>query len=68
MCGTVTSQLVGDESKRFLPLTLSESSEKPSCRTPIPAGLYENIDHVAVVIDGSPEIVAFAVDGDEDLD
>ena len=38
-----------------------------SRRTPIPTGLDENINHIAVLIHGTPKVLALTVDGDEDF-
>ena len=49
MCDTVAAQLVGHEPHGFLSLTLQQSAkESPRC-TPVPTGLYEDVDQVTVV-------------------
>ena len=65
MCDSVASQLVGHETKRFLLLTLQELSKESLCRTPVSTGLHENIDHVTVLIDRPPEVLALTVDRDK---
>ena len=67
MCGTVTSQLVGDETTRCLPLTLQQLPKEPPCRTPVPMGLDKDIDHISVLIYRTPEILALPIDRHEDL-
>ena len=57
MGDTITAQLVGHETKRFLSLTLQESPEEAPCGTPVPTGLHEDIDHVAVLVHRPPEIL-----------
>ena len=67
MRDTVTSQLVGDETERFLALTLQQLPKEPPCRTPGPTGLDKDIDHIAVLIHRTPQILALPIDRDEDL-
>ena len=51
----------------FLSLTLQQSAkESPRC-TPVPTGLYEDVDQVTVLIHRAPEILALTVDRDEDF-
>ena len=46
MGDTVAAQLVGHEPHGFLSLTLQQSAkESPRC-TPVPTGLYEDVDQV----------------------
>ena len=67
MCNTVAAQLVSHESHRFLSLTLQQSSkESPRC-TRVPTGLYEDVNHVTVLIHRAPEILALTVDRHEDF-
>ena len=67
MCDTVAAQLVGHEPHGFLSLTLQQSAkETPRC-TPVPTGLYEDVDQVTVLIHRAPEILALTVDRDEDF-
>ena len=67
MRDTVASQLIGHEAVRFLSLTLEEFPKESSCRRPVAARLYEDIDHVTVLVNRAPEILALAVDRHEDL-
>jgi hypothetical protein len=50
-----------------LSLTLQESSKESLRRTPVPAGLDEEVDQVTVLVDGAPQILALPVDRDEDF-
>jgi len=68
MRDTVASQLIGHETARFLSLTTpKECPKESSCRTPVAARLYEDVDHVTVLVNRAPEILALAVDRDEDF-
>ena len=54
MRDAVAAQLIGDEATRFLSLAPQQSpKESPRC-PPVPTGLDENVDDVAVLIDGPP--------------
>ena len=64
---TVASQLVGHETARFLSPTLEEFPEGSARRTPIPAGLHEDIDQVTILIHRAPQILALTIDPHEDF-
>ena len=67
MGDTVAAQLVGHEPHGFLSLTLQQSAkESPRC-TPVPTGLYEDVNQVTVLVHGAPQILALTVDRDEDF-
>jgi len=68
MCDSVAAQLVSHETHGCLSLTLQESSKESPRRTPVPAGLDEEVDQVTVLVHGAPQILALAVDRDEDFD
>ena len=58
MGDTVAAQLVGHEPHGFLSLPVQQSAkESPRC-TPVPTGLYEDVDQVTVLIHRAPEILA----------
>ena len=67
MCDAEAAQLDGHETPGFLSLTLQEFSNESPDRTPVPAGLDEEVDQVTVLVHGAPEILALAVDRDEDF-
>ena len=63
----VAAQLVGDQSHGLTLLALQQLAKK-ACGSPtVATRLDEDIDDVAIVIDGTPEIASPAPDGDEDL-
>ena len=67
MGDTIAAQLVGHQPHRFLSLTLQQSSkESPRC-TPVPMGLYKDVNHVTVLIHRAPQILALTVDRHEDF-
>ena len=63
----VAAQLVGDHSHGLTLLVLQQLTKK-ACGCPaVATRLDEDIEDVAIVIDGTPEIVSPSLDGDEDL-
>ncbi len=63
----VAAQLVGHETARFPLLALEEFSEESARRTPVPAGLHEDIDQVTILIHRAPKILALTMDPHEDF-
>ena len=63
----MTSHLVGDEPEGFVSLALQESAKEALRRMLVPTGLDENVDHVAVLIDRTPQIMSLSTDRDEQL-
>ena len=55
MCDTVAAQLISHETRRFLSLPLQEFPKESPRRTPVPAGLDEEVDQVPVVCQNSAE-------------
>ena len=53
----VTFQLVRDQAKRNLPLTLQELEKEALCGATVTPGLNEDVDHIAVLINRSPQIL-----------
>ena len=64
---TVTPQLVGDDSSGFAAAHAEQSLEKARCCLSISATLQEYIHHFAVLIDGAPKIVLYALNFHENL-
>ena len=63
----VAAQLVGDQPPRLTLLALQQLAEK-ACGSPaVATRLDADIDDVAILIDGAPEIVPLSLDGDEDF-
>jgi hypothetical protein len=67
MSNAVAPQLVGHDHSRDISQTLQKSPEEALRRVAIPPGLNENVEHGAVLIDGTSEIVLHALDPDEHL-
>ena len=66
-CRTVAPELVGDQPPGFATLTLEQLSKEALCGAPITTRLDEDVDHIAVLVDGTPEILTLALDADEEL-
>ena len=64
---TIALQFVGDDPERFLTLAPNQSAQESLACTLIAARLQQNVDHVTVLVDGTPEILQLAVDSKEDL-
>lgn len=62
---TVALEFVGDDPERLSVLTAHQPTEESLGCTLIAARLQQNIDHVSVLINGTPEILLLAVDSDE---
>ena len=67
MGDAVAAQLVGHQSHGFLALTPQQSSKESPRRTPVPAGLDEEVNEVTVLVHCTPEILTLTVDRDEDF-
>jgi hypothetical protein len=63
----VTAWLVGDKEARHVLQPLHWPLEETLCRPGIAATLHQDVEHAPVLIDGTSEIVQFALDPDEDL-
>ncbi len=63
----IAPQFVGHEQHRLCPLALQELTEEALCGTAITPRLDEEVDHIAVLVDGTPEILPLALDRNEEL-
>ena len=63
----VASQLVGHDHPRHILQTLQQLSEEALGGFGIPPGMNEDVQHDAILIHGTPEIVLHTLDPDEDL-
>ena len=63
----VAAQLVGDQSHGLTLLALQQLVETTFGSPAVATRLDEDIDDVAILIDGAPEIVPLSLDGDEDF-
>ena len=65
--GAIASELVGDQPPRHVALTLQQLAKEALGGFPVATRLDENIDHVTILINRTPELLSFASDRDEDL-
>jgi hypothetical protein len=63
----VASQFVSNDLQWFGTLATQESSKESLCRTLITMRLNQNIEDVAILIHGTPEILLLAIDSNKDL-
>ena len=61
----VAAQLVGDQPAGHTALAFQQLPEEAFGRVPITSRLHEDVDHVAVMVDGAPEILLAPLNGDE---
>ena len=62
MGSRVAAQLVGDESSRRTALSFQQRTEKARSGSPIAPGLEEDVDHVTVLVNRTPQISLLALD------
>ena len=65
--GAIASQFVRHQPVGFTPLSLQQPAKEAFGCTPIPPGLDEDVEHVAILVDRSPEILPPALNRDEEL-
>ena len=65
MSRIITSEFIGNQPSRFTPLAFEKTAEKAFSHTLIGAALDENINAIAVLIHGTPQILALPLDRDK---
>jgi hypothetical protein len=63
----ITAKLIGHQSPRRSSLALHQLAKKPLSGSAIATSLDQDIDHIAILIDGAPQILLPAADLHEDL-
>lgn len=63
----IAAQLVGHDHSRFISQTRQQSFEKALRCLGVSPGLNKDVEHNAILIHGTPEIVLHALDPDEDF-
>ena len=66
-CSGVASQFVGNDPQWFGTLAAQESSKESFCSALITMWLDQDVDHIAVLIHGTPQILLLTVDSNKDL-
>jgi hypothetical protein len=64
---SIALQLVGDDPEWLLALTAQQSTKEPLGCTLITSRLQQNINHITILIHGTPKILLLAVDSDEEF-
>ena len=67
MCSPITPQLVGDQLPWWLSLMLQHLTKEARSGSTISTFANQNIDHVSILIDGTPQIEVLTSDFDEEL-
>ncbi len=67
MSGIIASELVGDQPPGFAPLPFEQATEKPLSCLLIATALYEDINDIAVLVHGTPQIMTFPLNGAKDF-
>ena len=67
MSSAVASQLVRHQPEGHATLPLQQLAKKAFGCPAVATRLDEDVDDVAILIDGTPEILPLSLDGDEDL-
>jgi len=67
MRGSITAELIGNQTHGPAPLPFHQLAKKPLSGSAITTSLDEDLDHVAILIDGAPEVLTTAADLHEDL-
>ncbi len=67
MGGRITPKLVGDQLPRCLSLMFQGPTKEASSGSTMSTLGDQNIDHVSILIDGTPKIEALTLDGDEEF-
>jgi hypothetical protein len=65
--GSIALQFISDDHVWDVLESYAELPKKAFCRVCVPSALDEDIQHVAVLIDGSPQIMPLATDREKDL-
>ena len=63
----VAPKPVSNDAKRLLSLAMQQPAEESFGSPLVPARLNQDIDHVAVLVDGPPEMLLLAVNSNEDF-
>ena len=65
--GAIAPKAIGDQAVRDTTAPLEQLSKEPCGGVAIPAGLEQDVDDLAVLVDGPPEILTPAANGHEEF-
>jgi hypothetical protein len=63
----IALELIGNDDPRDILTALEQLTEKLLRRLLIAAALHQNVEHVVVLVDGTPQVMALAIDRQEDF-
>ena len=63
----IAAEFIRDDDPRHIPQALQELAEEFFRRVLVPPALHQDIEHMAILIDGPPQIMTFAMDGQKHL-
>jgi hypothetical protein len=67
LCGLIAGQFVGDDDSRNVLESFEQLAKEPFRRLFVAPTLHKDIQHVAMLIDGSPQVRPFPVDRQKDF-
>ena len=67
MCRPVAPETIGDEAVRHTAAPLEQLAKEPRGGVAIPAGLEQDVDDLAILVDGAPEVLTLAADRREEF-
>ena len=67
MRGAVAPEAIGDEAVRDTAAPLEQRAKEPRGGMAIPAGLEQDVDNLAVLVDGPPEVLTLTPNGHEEF-
>jgi hypothetical protein len=67
VCRPVAPEAIGDEAVRDTAAPLEQLAKEPRGGVAIPAGLEQDVDDLAILVDGPPEVLTPASNGHEEF-
>ena len=65
--GPVASEFVSDQPSGFAPLPFQQLAQESPCGCGVSAALDQDLEHITILVNGTPQVVFLASDLDEDL-
>jgi hypothetical protein len=67
VCGAVAPKSIGDEAPWDAGASLEQTPKEPSGRVAVPAGLEQDVDDIALLVHGAPEVLTLAANRHEEF-
>jgi hypothetical protein len=67
VCGAVASKSIGDEAPWDAGASLEQTPKEPTGSVAVPAGLLQDVDDIAVLVHGAPEVLTAAANRHEEF-